>query len=177
MEFIEITKDQYRKLLGERVQFEYFDGDYWYVKATLDNEDENKNNGLPYNLRICLSVIEDKSLTFFNNDRLKDIINYVSIVDINIIDTISRVAFTNYDLDGTPEQEWLNSFIGYSVENINSELKRKGFDVVECRNDYKHVWSKENLNTTVIARTEMTNESIDEVVTKVWHFEGVYKDM
>jgi hypothetical protein len=175
MEFIEITREQYYKILEERVSFDYFDGDYWYVTATLDNDDESKNEGLPYKLRICLSVLEGKSLTFFNNDRLKDIINYVSIVDIDIINSTSKTAFTNYDLEGTPEQNWLRSFIGCSVDTINLQLKLKGFETVQCLDDNKWVWVKESINISVIAKIEFM-ETCVEIVNDVWSYDGIYKE-
>lgn len=99
MNFIKLTKRQYQDLLKERVQFEFYDGDYWYVSAQLDNNNEFRNNGVPYKLRICLHQKEDKSLTFFNNDRLCELLYAANIVDVAIITEKSEQAINNYKED------------------------------------------------------------------------------
>lgn len=96
MKFKALTKKQFQELLNERVTFNYYDGDFWIVSALLENEDSNKNNGLPFKVNITFQEKEGKHLTFFNNDRLKDIMFYIDIVEVGIVSTKEVTAITNF---------------------------------------------------------------------------------
>lgn len=94
MKFIHITPEQFAELLNERVQFEYYDGDYFYVRATLDDPD----NAIPLELRISL-YNENGNGILFNNDKLKELLEgKFNIVDVHIITISEKLAITNYAL-------------------------------------------------------------------------------
>ena len=95
MKFIHITPEQFAELLNERVQFEYYDGDYFYVRATLDDPE----SAIPFELHISLYEVKKGHGILFNNDRLKELLEgRFNIVDVYIITKSEKVAITNYAL-------------------------------------------------------------------------------
>jgi len=72
----------------------------------------------------------------------------------------------------------LEEFIGYPVRVVNKYFIEKGWQSVDCFNDYKYVWVNNNLNKSIIAKIDMVDDEIlgNEVINSIRYFEGIYSE-
>jgi hypothetical protein len=72
----------------------------------------------------------------------------------------------------------LDEFIGYPILVVNNYFKDKGWEMVDCFNDYKWVWTKLDLNKSIVAKVDFVDDEIlgNEVVNSIWWYDGIYSE-
>jgi len=76
----------------------------------------------------------------------------------------------------------LEEFIDFPVLIVHEYFTKKGWEMVECFNDYKWAWIHNSLNKSIIAKVDWTEDDklIDkgfiEIINSIWYFEGIYKE-
>jgi hypothetical protein len=72
----------------------------------------------------------------------------------------------------------LEEFVGYPVGVVHNYLKEKGWETVECFNDYKYAWIKNDLNKSIIAKIDMVdNEELgNEIINEIRQYDGIYSE-
>ena len=73
----------------------------------------------------------------------------------------------------------LDEFIGYPVQVVNKYFTEKGWEMVDCFNDYKYVWIKTDINKSIIAKVDIIDDENlgNEVVNKIWWNDHIYYEL
>jgi hypothetical protein len=72
----------------------------------------------------------------------------------------------------------LHEFHGWPPALINIYLHDRGWEIVDCFNDYKYAWVNYSLNKSIVVKIDMVdNDSLgNEMITDVWSYDGIYSD-
>lgn len=72
----------------------------------------------------------------------------------------------------------LDEFIGYPIQVVNNYFKEKGWEMIDCFNDYKWAWVKKDMNKSIIAKVDMIDDENlgNEIVNSIWWYEGTYSE-
>lgn len=72
----------------------------------------------------------------------------------------------------------LDEFISYPIKVVNKYFIDKGWEMVDCLNDYKWVWVNRRLNKSIIAMTEIIDDEIlgNEIIHKIYTINSIYKE-
>jgi hypothetical protein len=72
----------------------------------------------------------------------------------------------------------ISKFEGFPVTVVDEYLISKGWEKVDCFNDYKWAWTEKSLNLSIIAKTTMIDdESLgNEIILHSWLHEGIYSE-
>ena len=72
----------------------------------------------------------------------------------------------------------LQEFHGWPTSVVNKYFQDKGWEMIDCFNDYKYVWVNHSLNKSIVAKTEMIdNDSLgNEIIANISWFDGIYSE-
>lgn len=72
----------------------------------------------------------------------------------------------------------LHEFHGWPPTIVNKYFKEKGWEIIDCFNDYKWVWVNYFLNKSIVAKTEIVDEDVlgNEMIVNIWWYEGIYSE-
>jgi hypothetical protein len=69
----------------------------------------------------------------------------------------------------------LDAFMGYPISVVNEYFKGKGWQMVDCFNDYKWAWTRVDLNKSIIVKVDFVEDNF-EVVNSITSIDGVYSE-
>jgi len=72
----------------------------------------------------------------------------------------------------------ISKFEGFPVTIVDEYLTNKGWQKVDCFNDYKWAWIEYSLNLSLIAKTIMIDDESmgNEIILHSWLHEGIYSE-
>lgn len=72
----------------------------------------------------------------------------------------------------------LDEFIGWPIQFVDKYFREKGWNMIECFNDYKWAWTNNKINKSIVAKVELIDDDVQfsEVVISIWYFDGIYKE-
>jgi hypothetical protein len=72
----------------------------------------------------------------------------------------------------------LEEFHGWPPTTVNNYFKDKGWESIDCFNDYKRAWVNRRLNKSIVAKTAMVDEDAlgNEMIVDIWWYDGIYSE-